>query len=1200
MAIMLMVFPGFSFAAQITDFGDGLKEATAYPLPVRGDTVNLTLPAECHVRKTAVNMTTAPYDPASPLCPEGLKVFFGQSLLYEFNGSGFGGFGSQELFIGGAREETADFGPDGGEYISAVRLPRKALVRNATFELECSGGYKLVPELNLSSGSPSSGFGSSLACGGDFNGDGYQDLAVGEPTYYGNSTYSGRVCIFFGGPDLGRMEGLNLTPLGSYSYFGNSVSCAGDVNGDGFDDLIAGAPYYSVGTTYYTGAAFIYYGGRPMDDGPDVAIYGDEYYDMLGFSVAGAGDLNGDGFDDVLVGEPYSNDGASYAGSARVFLGGSQMDNTSDVVITGNRSMGYLGMSVDGAGDVNGDGYSDIIVGIMASSINGYASGEARVYLGGKSMDDLSDLTLPGHSAGEYLGSSVAGAGDVNGDGFDDLVVGAMMNNSAGTYTGAAYVYLGGKDLDASADLTLPGNAANSEFGAEVAGGFDVNGDGLDDVAVGAPWEGPAYTYCGRAHIFYGGARMNTTADFWPLPGEPNELLGSALGGGDLNGDGRVEFAVGAPGWSGMGGGIVSLYGSRPGILAPAMGIANGTAFKADGYINRTLTTTDLSALINKALRSGVPSGWDRYGNSYCDIPLGFSGRGDGRISLRIVNLTYDLSVPVRDFSDELNAWLTAHRKEADASGNLLVPLRVESSSPGRVRFTDLSITIDEAPRLVQPVPDLALDEDTAANDILDLHRYFQDDFDSGAQLNYSILSSAGPGFIAVGINNNRFLSVDALEGEPNDNWTGTFTIVVRAQDHWGSGRASNEFNLTVRNINDPPVISSIPPLEVAGGVEWVYRILAEDGDRDRLRFVLDEGPDGMMVNSSTGVLTWIPQRWGRYPVALSVGDGCATDCQSFTLNVPNRPPRITSEPPGPTYAGSAFRYNLAAEDDDGDALSYRLLTELDGVAISPGDGLITGIPSEVGEFLFAIEVSDGRATAFQNFTLRVLQPNRAPYIASQPVLSAVEGNRYVYQSRAYDSDRDALEFSLEGAPDWLTVNPASGLISGTPPLAGNFTMALKVSDGRGGEGKQEYTLAVADSVKPLVRLSAPSPGEKLRGTLTVTGLVLNGTRQAVRVEVRLDLGSWTNATGDGAWSFSLVTTKLKDGRHTIEARAYDGWEYSDSARMEVEVDNSAVISLSGTGTILLAALAGAVCAGAGAGAFLWRKRAGKKPGKLP
>ena len=279
---------------------------------------------------------------------------------------------------------------------------------------------------------------------------------------------------------------VTMTGEATNNFFGRSVSTAGDVNGDGYADVIVGAPFYNSNT----GRAYIYYGGPSMDNVADVTMTGEATSNNFGLSVSTAGDANGDGYGDVIVGADGYN---SATGRAYIYDGGPSMDNVADVTMTGEATNNYFGFSVSTAGDVNGDGYADVIVGAPFYNSN---TGRAYIYEGGPSMDNVADVTMTGEATNNYFGYSVSTAGDVNGDGYADVIVGAPFYNSN---TGRAYIYYGGPSMDNVADVTMTGEATGNYFGNSVSTAGNVNGDGYADVIIGA--DGYSTT-TGRAYLY--------------------------------------------------------------------------------------------------------------------------------------------------------------------------------------------------------------------------------------------------------------------------------------------------------------------------------------------------------------------------------------------------------------------------------------------------------------------------------------------------------------------------------------------------------------------------------------------------------------------------------------------------------------------------------------------------------------------------
>ena len=292
-----------------------------------------------------------------------------------------------------------------------------------------------TPDLIFAGEYPGDSFGSTLAGLGDVNADGYDDFVITAP-WWPQKGYRGKAYIYFGGPGLDNVADLTFSIW--EGELGIGVCPGGDFDGDGYNDLLIGA-YKKDMPAFDSGAAWLHLGGPGLDGAPEFTFGGENWGDWFGSSMDWVGDLNADGYNDLAIGASrYPSLGDR--GRVYVFFGGPALDATPDLVITGE-ALGDYCRSIAGVGDVNSDGFADLMVGAYGNDEAGTDAGKAYIFFGGPSLDAVPDIEMTGEMAGDCYGLSTAGLGDVNGDGVPDFAVGAYKSDAAGTDAGRVYVY---------------------------------------------------------------------------------------------------------------------------------------------------------------------------------------------------------------------------------------------------------------------------------------------------------------------------------------------------------------------------------------------------------------------------------------------------------------------------------------------------------------------------------------------------------------------------------------------------------------------------------------------------------------------------------------------------------------------------------------------------------------------------------------
>jgi hypothetical protein len=405
---------------------------------------------------------------------------------------------------------------------------------------------------------PGDYLGSSVINGSDINGDGIADLIINVPYADPNGiSNTGSTYVVFGGTTVGEGDSINLSSLDGTNGFvinrinprdlsDSPIPSTSDVNADGIADLIIGDPYADPNGISNAGSTYVVFGGITVGEGGSInlssldgingfVINGINQGDFLGSSVISTSDINADGMADLIISAPGADpNGISNAGSAYVVFGGTSVgeggsinppsfDGINGFVINGINPGDRLGSSIRSTSDINGDGIADLIINVPLADPNGITdAGSTYVVFGStntgeggsinlSSLDGSKGFVINGINPSDRLGSSVISTSDINGDGIADLIIGIPLADPNDiTDAGSTYVVFGSTNtgengilnlsaLNGSNGFVINGVVAGANSGKSISGAGDINGDGIDDVIIGAPGSKAGYVVFGSA-----------------------------------------------------------------------------------------------------------------------------------------------------------------------------------------------------------------------------------------------------------------------------------------------------------------------------------------------------------------------------------------------------------------------------------------------------------------------------------------------------------------------------------------------------------------------------------------------------------------------------------------------------------------------------------------------------------------------------
>ncbi len=946
-------------------------------------------------------------------------------------------------------------------------------------------------------------FGHNLAPAGDVNGDGLADFVIASPGWGTNG--EGRLQVFHGG-GAGPEDVADWTfdgPSGTTGLGEAGTLSHGDVNGDGYDDLVVGSPSWENGNGQAKGRVWIFHGSESgLSPTADTTLTGLQTDAGFGHAIA-VGDFDGDGMDDLAVGEPDFDVGTGIqtfvdAGRFRVF-DGSDTGITSPASLTVVRRVGGLhtGASL-AAGRFTADGYADLAVGVPGHGDDLTEQGMVAIHRGaGNGLRTQRVRTWTGSAADLRMGHHVSNLGDVNGDGMDDVGVGMPRLTDDQTEEGRVAIYLGGEQRpDEAAHLTVDGDQADARLGTIRAAG-DVDGDGYDDVLIAAGLYDDGETDNGKVWLHMGGSTglAGTAEETFSGDAAGDELGGrgardttSVHGIGDLDGDGRGDLLLGAPRAGSDEGAVTLRHGDATGTTATvpeqvdppiisAWTLPTGTAGDA---LTFSATATDAGGGTLTWLwdfGDGTTSTDETPTHTYAhggvfDVTLTITDEDDERTrsSGRVV---VDNQAPVLESAQATTGWvgdaISFSASATDAPGDMLTWLWTfgDGSTSNEAEPTHTYASEGDWPVTVTVYDGHGGSDSTTftVQALLDHPTVDSVTIPSTANEGEELTFSASASLQQTG--QDLTYTWDFGDGETATGETvthafaddGSFTTTLTVSTPVG-GEGTSSQAVTIANVD--PTIESV---DAPDPMQWQGVALTADatdpGD-DTLTYTWDFG-DGNTGTGQTVQHAWYTM--GTFTTTLTVTDGdggSAVSTQDVVVGpntLPNTAPAVVLLD-HEADEGEEIAFEASISDAENDSLT---------VLWDFGDGTTSDevapdkLYEDDGTYTVTLSVTDLRGLN-TTVTATAIVENLAPTAEYTFEAQGDEGDSLAFSAEAFDIDADPVTYKWnfqDGTPIRTGASP-----NHTFADDGTYDVLLEVSDDDG--GVQEYVLPVQiDNVAP-------------------------------------------------------------------------------------------------------------------------------------